>query len=164
MHFLYSQYSTGLSWVAPAEDNTLSHIVFKLTLKDLGHCDNNQGSCLMWEEKVNKKHKLIIDKPSHKRLSLTTCESVLRTVRESTKKMIVSICLLVFFCCGLNFAQPEDELSISKTEFDALKEKLEILETKLRDTEMRQINSVSQIAELKNEGKLINVNIYCYYY
>ncbi|XP_053199468.1 complement C1q-like protein 3 isoform X2 [Scomber japonicus] len=67
--------------------------------------------------------------------------------------MIVSICLLVFFCCGLNFAQPEDELSISKTEFDALKEKLDFLETKLRDTEMRQINCVSQIAELKNEER-----------
>ncbi|XP_053199467.1 complement C1q subcomponent subunit C-like isoform X1 [Scomber japonicus] len=67
--------------------------------------------------------------------------------------MIVSICLLVFFCCGLNFAQPEDELSISKTEFDALKEKLDFLETKLRDTEMRQINCVSQIAELKNEAE-----------
>ncbi|XP_053199469.1 collagen alpha-1(X) chain-like [Scomber japonicus] len=67
--------------------------------------------------------------------------------------MIVSICLLVFFCCSLNFAQPEDGLSVFKTEFDALKEKLEILETKLRDTEMRQINCVSQIAELKNEAE-----------
>ncbi|XP_062300600.1 caprin-2-like isoform X3 [Scomber scombrus] len=69
--------------------------------------------------------------------------------------MIVSICLLVFFGCGLNFAQPGDESYVSKTEFDALKEKLENLETKLRDTEIRQINSDSQIAELKNQGKLI---------
>ncbi|XP_062300612.1 caprin-2-like isoform X14 [Scomber scombrus] len=68
--------------------------------------------------------------------------------------MIVSICLLVFFGCGLNFAQPGDESYVSKTEFDALKEKLENLETKLRDTEIRQINSDSQIAELKNQEKL----------
>ncbi|XP_062300617.1 complement C1q-like protein 4 isoform X19 [Scomber scombrus] len=66
--------------------------------------------------------------------------------------MIVSICLLVFFGCGLNFAQPGDESYVSKTEFDALKEKLENLETKLRDTEIRQINSDSQIAELKNQA------------
>ncbi|XP_062300620.1 complement C1q-like protein 3 isoform X22 [Scomber scombrus] len=67
--------------------------------------------------------------------------------------MIVSICLLVFFGCGLNFAQPGDESYVSKTEFDALKEKLENLETKLRDTEIRQINSDSQIAELKNQER-----------
>lgn len=71
---------------------------------------------------------------------------------------ILSICLLVFFCCGLNFAQLEDVLQtdscVSKTKFDAMKEKLEALETMLRASETRLINNESQINEQNEQGRL----------
>ncbi|XP_067435652.1 complement C1q-like protein 3, partial [Thunnus thynnus] len=67
-----------------------------------------------------------------------------------------SFCLLVFFCCSLNVAQLGDELQtdscVSQREFAAMKEKLEILENMLKDSETRLINSESQIAELKYQA------------
>ncbi|XP_026209268.1 complement C1q-like protein 4 [Anabas testudineus] len=74
--------------------------------------------------------------------------------------MFLFLCLLVFFCCGLNMAQHGFSQSetvcpdscLLRNELMAMKEKIEIMETMLRDSETRLINSESRIAEMKEQA------------
>uniref|UniRef100_A0A3Q1GM33 Complement C1q-like protein 3 n=1 Tax=Acanthochromis polyacanthus TaxID=80966 RepID=A0A3Q1GM33_9TELE len=55
--------------------------------------------------------------------------------------MILSVHLLLFFCCGLSLAQLQNdsqtESYISQTEFAAMKERLEVVENLLKDSKTR---------------------------
>ncbi|XP_022073393.2 complement C1q-like protein 3 [Acanthochromis polyacanthus] len=70
--------------------------------------------------------------------------------------MILSVHLLLFFCCGLSLAQLQNdsqtESYISQTEFAAMKERLEVVENLLKDSKTRQVNYENQIAELRRQS------------
>lgn len=67
----------------------------------------------------------------------------------------------MFFCCfSLNIAQHEAQSQANSCPDSCLlqevmvtmKEKIEIMETTLRDSEIKLINTQSQLEELKNQG------------
>uniref|UniRef100_A0A3P8RKS2 C1q domain-containing protein n=1 Tax=Amphiprion percula TaxID=161767 RepID=A0A3P8RKS2_AMPPE len=71
--------------------------------------------------------------------------------------MILSVHLLLFFCCGLSLAQLQNDAltelgcsqsCINQTEFAAMKERLEVVEQKLKDSE-------DQTADLRRQGTVI---------
>ncbi|XP_040886915.1 complement C1q-like protein 2 [Toxotes jaculatrix] len=77
--------------------------------------------------------------------------------------MSLIVCLLVFLCCDLNSGQPENDIQSEpvchdscflQKELAAMKEKMEAMETMLKNSEPRLTSCESQILELKNQASM----------